>query len=167
LLAKPTISDFPTQFSDGSSATDNAPKYLKLIHFSTATFFMNQIFNFLDKAYAPIDPYVQDFWLVSKPHVERFWELIKPYVIILARPIIGPINGFHFLMFAAFLVQHFLPSKGPKVHVKHILAKSEENILKLKKRIVEEGETFEAMAKYSTCPSRLSFGDLGYISKGN
>jgi hypothetical protein len=34
-------------------------------------------------------------------------------------------------------------------------------------RKVHIGETFEAMTKYSKCPSRLAFGDLGTVGKGN
>jgi parvulin-like peptidyl-prolyl isomerase len=101
-----------------------------------------------------------------KPYLIELWVWLKPIVLMLSRPILGPINGFHVIMLTIFLIQNFWPTKGVKVHIKHILTKTEEEAVKLKKRIVEDGETFEAMTKHSKCPSRMSFGDLGYVGKG-
>ena len=57
-------------------------------------------------------------------------------------------------------------TEGESVRAKHILVATEEEALKVKKEI-EEGLSFEEAAqKYSTCPSNVSGGDLGFFHAG-
>lgn len=49
----------------------------------------------------------------------------------------------------------------------HILVDSEEKCLDLKKKIVDEGQSFEDLAKaHSTCPSGREGGKLGTFGRG-
>jgi hypothetical protein len=89
---------------------------------------MEQLQEFALQLYTPIEPYLQEAWI-----------FLKPYVLMLLKPIFGPINGFHIILFIGFIIQNLMPVKGPKVHVKHILSKTLEDSEKLKKRIVEDG----------------------------
>ncbi len=53
-----------------------------------------------------------------------------------------------------------------QVRASHILVKTEEEALKLKKEI-ENGKSFAQIAKeVSLCPSGQNGGDLGYFTKG-
>ncbi|CDM67356.1 peptidil-prolyl cis-trans isomerase [Clostridium bornimense] len=57
-------------------------------------------------------------------------------------------------------------TEGESVRAKHILVATEDEALKVKKEI-EEGLSFEEAAqKYSTCPSNVSGGDLGFFHAG-
>lgn len=53
-----------------------------------------------------------------------------------------------------------------QVRASHILVKSKEESLKIKKEIIS-GKSFEqAASEYSICPSGLEGGDLGWFSRG-
>jgi len=55
----------------------------------------------------------------------------------------------------------------PKIHARHILVKTEEEAKAARKRIVDGGEDFAAVAKeVSTGPSAPQGGDLGVFGKG-
>ena len=57
-------------------------------------------------------------------------------------------------------------TEGESVRAKHILVATEDEALNVKKEI-EEGLSFEEAAqKYSTCPSNVSGGDLGFFHAG-
>lgn len=54
----------------------------------------------------------------------------------------------------------------PTALARHILVKTEEEALALKKRIAA-GEAFDVLARrYSTCPSKKRGGDLGEVRPG-
>jgi len=49
----------------------------------------------------------------------------------------------------------------------HILVKTKDEALKIKKKL-DKGDNFQKLAKqYSTCPSRRKGGDLGEFEKGD
>ncbi len=52
------------------------------------------------------------------------------------------------------------------VKASHILVKTEEEALKLKKEINEGKDFAKAAMEASLCPSKQNGGDLGYFSKG-
>lgn len=57
-------------------------------------------------------------------------------------------------------------TEAKEVRASHILVQSKEEALEIKK-LIEDGASFSEMAaKYSSCPSGRSGGDLGYFRKG-
>ncbi|KAI8898252.1 hypothetical protein BC833DRAFT_565133 [Globomyces pollinis-pini] len=85
----------------------------------------------------------------------------------LSKPILGPINGFHILMLAFWLLTRLINQKDNKNNIKasHILVKTEDECKKLKKQC--ETSTFEELAKeHSICPSGKNGGSLGSFGKG-
>ncbi len=53
------------------------------------------------------------------------------------------------------------------VRASHILVKTEQEAIDLRKQIVDDGRDFADIAEeYSLCPSNVQGGDLGYFSKG-
>jgi len=58
-------------------------------------------------------------------------------------------------------------SPPPQIHARHILVKTKEEAEAARKRVVEGGEPFEAVAKeVSIGPSASKGGDLGFFGKG-
>lgn len=55
-----------------------------------------------------------------------------------------------------------------EIKTKHILLNTEEEAIKVKQEILDKKITFaDAAKKYSQCPSKEDFGDIGYNARGN